>query len=253
VIRWFDSHCHLHLCEEDASLEDVVACARSAGVTAMLTVGIDAASSVRSLEIARRYELWSSAGVHPNSAREFEDSADGIEQLLADERVVAVGETGLDFYRDSCPPVVQRTAFAAHIALAKKHDKALVVHTRDSVDDALDVLESEGPPPRLVFHCWSGGADQLRRALDLGAFASFAGNISFRNAEELRSVARTATAERLLVETDSPFLSPMPHRGKPNEPQRVVDVGNALAKTMGVAPTEVARQTFANARALFEV
>jgi TatD DNase family protein len=219
----------------------------------MLVVGIDAASSVRSLEIARRYGLWASAGMHPNSAHEFEDSAAGIERLLDDERVVAVGETGLDFYRDSCPPEVQRVAFAGHIEFAKKHDKALVIHTRESVDATLDVLESEGPPSRLVFHCWSGAEDELRRAMELGAFASFAGNVSFKNAEELRSVARTAMAERVLVETDSPFLSPVPHRGKPNEPERVIDVGNALADAIGVAPIELARQTFDNALALFGV
>jgi TatD DNase family protein len=164
--------------------------------------------------------------------------------------VRAVGETGLDFYRDWVEPDVQRRAFRDHIALAKRFDKALVIHTRDSIDGVLDELEAAGPPQRLVFHCWSGGDDALRRALALGSYVSFAGNVSFRSAEALRSAAAQVPPDRLLVETDSPYLAPVPHRGKPNEPALVTHVGEAVAAARGEEVETVARVTTANARTL---
>jgi TatD DNase family protein len=252
MASWFDSHCHLHLCEENAPVEDLVAHARSAGVQGLLTVGIDATSSRRSLELAQRFSIFASAGVHPNSAHEWnEDASAQVAGLLDDERVVAVGETGLDFYRDSCPPDLQRRAFADHIGLAQATGKTLVIHTRNSVDDALDLLTGTGPPERFIFHCWSGDAGQLNRALGLGAFVSFAGNVSFKNAEDLRAAARLVPLDRLLVETDSPFLAPVPYRGRANEPAHVVDVGRAVAEAIGAPEDDVAAATTANARRLF--
>jgi len=249
---WFDSHCHLHLCEENAGIEGLVAGARSAGVVGLLTVGIDAASSRRSLEIAERFDVYASAGLHPNSAQEWNGGTSGeVARLLEDERVVAVGETGLDFYRDSCPPDVQRSAFADHIGLAQATGKALVIHTRDSIDAALDVLAGTGAPDRFVFHCWSGDVEQLGRALGLGAYVSFAGNVSFKNAAALRAVAHFVPLDRLLVETDSPFLAPVPFRGRPNEPAYVVHVGRAVAEATGATEDAVAAATTANARLLF--
>ena len=247
---WFDSHCHLHLCAEGADLADVVERARAARVEEMVTIGIDPASSRTAREIATDFGIWFSAGMHPNSASQWDPGARGaIESLVADERCVAVGETGLDFYRDAAPRDAQEEAFRTHIELAKTSDKALVIHTRASLPEALDVLEAEGPPDRFVFHCWSG--DQLERALDLGAFVSFAGNVSFPSAADLREAARRVPAEKLLVETDSPFLSPAPRRGRPNEPERVVLVGAAVAEARGDQPHDVARLTCANARRLF--
>lgn len=249
---WFDSHCHLHLCEEKAGIEDLVAGARTAGVADLLTVGIDAPSSRRSLELAERFNVFASVGVHPNSAQEWNgDTSAEIARLLESKRVVAVGETGLDFYRDSCPPDVQRRAFADHIGLAQSTGKALVIHTRDSLDAALDVLEGSGAPERFVFHCWSGNVEQLGRALGLGAHVSFAGNVSFKNAGDLRAVARLVPLDRLLVETDSPFLAPVPHRGRLNEPAYVVDVGRAVAEAIGVTEDDLASATTVNAKRLF--
>ena len=249
---WFDSHCHLHLCEEDTAIEDLVAGARSAGVVGLLTVGIDAASSRRSLEIAERFDVYASAGLHPNSAQEWDSSTSAeVARLLENERVVAVGETGLDFYRDSCPPNVQRSAFADHIGLAQSTGKALVIHTRDSLDAALEVLAGAGAPDRFVFHCWSGDVEQLGRALALGAYVSFAGNVSFKNAADLRAAARLVPLDRLLVETDSPFLAPVPFRGRPNEPAYVVEVGRAVAQAKGVTQDDLAATTTANANLLF--
>lgn len=251
---WFDSHCHLHLCEDNAPLTQVVERARTAGVDEMVAIAIDRTSSWRAAEIATEHQVYGSAGVHPNSAHDWDDdTAAEVEGLLAAPRIVAVGETGLDFYRDYCPRAVQERAFSRQIELARAHNLALVIHTRDSVGAALDMLESRGAPERLVFHCWSGDADDLRRALALGAFVSFAGNVSFRNAENLREAARLVPPDRLLIETDAPFLAPVPHRGTPNEPAFVVDVGNALAAVRKVESGELARTTSANARAVFRL
>jgi TatD DNase family protein len=164
---------------------------------------------------------------------------------------VAVGETGLDFYRNACPEELQLEAFTAHIRLAKAHDLALVIHTRASAGRALDLLENFGAPDRLVFHCWSGDATELTRALSLGAFISFAGNISFPSAEPLREAAASVPEERILVETDSPFLTPVPHRGKPNRPALLPLVGAALAQARGIETEDLADLTSANARRLF--
>ncbi len=249
---WFDSHCHLHLCASDDSLDAIVGRAHAAGVLDIVTVGIDITSSARSVEIASKYGVMASVGVHPNFAREWTDSsADALRDLLAHDRVVAVGESGLDFYRDHAPHDVQRKVFSAHIALAKESGKALIIHTRDSVDAAIDQLAAEGPPDRVVFHCWSGNTLQLTAALDLGAYISFAGNVSFKNAGALRDAAVATPHDRLLVETDSPFLAPEPHRGKTNEPRLVPFVGVAVAEARGTSAHALAEQTTNNARMLF--
>ena len=248
---WFDTHCHLHLCDS-APAAELVDRARGAGVAHVVTIGIDVASSRAAVELARAHGLHAAAGVHPNSATGWDDdAAREIEALLDDDVVVAVGETGLDFYRDACPPERQRAAFEDHVALARRRDKALVIHTRASVDAALDVLERAGPPARLVFHCWSGDATALRRAVALGAYVSFAGNVTFPSASDLRAVATHVPPERLLVETDSPFLSPVPRRGKPNEPANVEHVGRALAAAVAMPAEELAALTTRNARRLF--
>lgn len=249
---WFDSHCHLHLCEENGTLDEVVDRARVAGVVDMLTVGIDIPSSRRSIEIASTFGVKAAVGVHPNSATEWDEAAEiQLRELLSSDVVAAVGESGLDFYRDYAPVEAQEAAFLAHIELARSFGKALVMHTRDSMTRALDVLTEVEPPERLVFHCWSGDEAQLGRALDLGAHISFAGNVSFKNAESLRSAAAAVPDERLLVETDSPFLSPEPHRGKPNEPRQVSFVGLAVAQARDIPTRALADLTLRNAMALF--
>lgn len=247
---WFDSHCHLPLCDDEPSA--VVDRARAHGVEDILTVGIDVESSEACADLARSLGVWAAAGVHPNSAAAWDERAMArIDELLQSDRVVAVGETGLDFYRDRTPRPAQENAFRAHIGAAKRHDKALVIHTRASVGAALDVLNHEGPPDRFVFHCWSGERDELVRALGMGAYVSFAGNVSFKNAPELRALAAAVPADRLVIETDSPFLTPEPHRGTANEPGRVSLVGAAVADARGLRVEEVAATTVANARRLF--
>jgi len=247
---WFDTHCHLHLC--DAPLEEVVGRASTAGVTEMVTLATDVGSSERAIELARTDGVHAGVGLHPNSSTEWDDAAAAkIEELLLRDGVVAVGETGLDFYRDDAPPSKQEEAFSAHISFAKRLGKALVIHTRESIDGAIGMLEGESPPERFIFHCWSGDTDQLRRALDLGAYISFAGNVSFKSAGDLRHAATFVPDERLLVETDSPYLAPVPHRGKPNEPAYVADVGAAVAEARGRSIDEIEELTTRNARAVF--
>lgn len=247
---WFDSHCHLHDCEQADTVE-LVERALAAGVTGMVIPGVDVASSLRALALAVEYGLWAAAGVHPSESKYFDDAwAAAVDDLLEHERVAAVGETGLDFHWDSSFVAQQKRAFAAHIRLARKHDKALVIHTRASVDAALDMLEEHGPAG-AVFHCWSGDQAQLRRALDLDAYISFAGNVTFKNAGALRDVVALVPEDRLLVETDSPYLAPVPHRGRPNEPAHVTIVGAAVAQLLGMAEQDLAQLTSDNARVLF--
>ena len=250
---WFDSHCHLHLCEEEAGgVGPVLERARLAGVLEILAVGIDVPSSERAVELTSERGVYASAGVHPNSADEWNDeSADRIDQLVGIDRTMAVGETGLDFYRDHTSPDQQKTAFVGHIELAKRHGKPLVVHTRNSVDDAMDVLSAEDVPGGFIFHCWSGDMKQLKVALDLGAHVSFAGNVSYSKSDQLREAVRYVPDDRLLVETDSPFLTPMPHRGERNEPRHLAFVGLAAAQARGVSVHLLAEQTTQNARRIF--
>jgi TatD DNase family protein len=220
----------------------------------MIAIGIDVESSREALSLAREHDVWSSAGVHPNSALEWDDDAAAvIDRLLGEGRVAGVGETGLDFYRDSAPADRQRAAFDDHVALAKTHDKCLIIHTRDSIVETIEMLERAGPPNRLVFHCWSAGAEELERALALGSYVSFAGNVTFKNAPLLRDMAARVPDDRLLVETDSPFLAPVPHRGHPNQPAFLPLTGAVIATERGRSPDELAQLTTANARRAFAV
>ena len=205
-----------------------------------------------SVEIAEERGVYAAVGIHPNSADGWsEETAREIETLGGDERTVAIGETGIDLYWDRVPLDVQKRAFVAHIELAKRLDKTLVIHTRESMNVALDVLSGEGPPDRVIFHCWSGDEEQLKSALDLGAFISFAGNTSFKSADDLRSSASLVPGPQLLVETDSPFLTPVPHRGKPNEPRHVPFVGTAVADARQTTVPEISDLTTSNARRAF--
>lgn len=250
--EWFDSHCHLHICEEDVEVQALLEDAARAGVTTMLTVGIDPASNRRSIELARAANVWAAVGIHPNSSQGWDTAMlHDLRELATSDEVVAIGESGLDFYRDNATPEDQARAFSAHIALAKDLDKALVIHTRSSMPEALTQLETEGAPDRFIFHCWSGDEADLERARALGAYVSFAGNVSFKSAGALRDAVPLVPEDRLLVETDSPYLTPEPHRGKPNSPAKVVHVGEAVAAVLEVPIEEMAARTAANARRVF--
>lgn len=240
--RWFDHHCHL---DADAAA-GLVAAAGDAGVARLVTVGTDAAASAEALGVARAHPgvVWATAGVHPHEARL--GGLDTVAELLAQPEVVAVGECGLDYYYEHSPREAQREVFAAHIALAHQVGKPLVIHTRDAWQDTFDVLASEGVPERTVLHCFTGGPSEARRCLDLGASLSFSGIVTFKGAAELREAAVLCPADRLLVETDSPYLAPVPHRGKRNQPAYVAAVGEAVAALRGVSAVELAELAWAN-------
>jgi TatD DNase family protein len=250
MVHWVDSHCHLDSLDDAAGAVDR---ARAAGVAGMVTVGTDLETSRRCVELARSAPgVWATVGVHPYDAKGFGPAEFAeVVSLAGSPKVVAIGEVGLDYHRDHSPRRDQDRAFRAQIGAAKDLGKALVLHVRDALDDAFDVLADEGPPERLVFHCFSGGAAEARRAVELGGHVSFAGNISYRSAEMLREAARAVPLGRLLVETDSPYLAPVPHRGKPNEPAFVLAVGAALAFATGRSVDEIGEATAANARTVF--
>ncbi len=246
-MRWTDDHCHL---PEDG-WEAVVDAAREAGVERMIDVGVDVATSRAALARAARTDgVFATAGVHPHEARL---GIDGLEELLAEPSCVAVGECGLDFHYDHSPRSDQRDAFAAQVALAHRHDLALVIHTREAWEETFAVLDAEGTPERTVFHCFTGGPDEAVACLERGGYLSFSGVVSFGSAADVRAAAAVCPVDRVLVETDSPYLAPVPHRGRPNQPAWVVDVGAALAEAMGRPVADVATHTWANATAAYRL
>jgi len=255
---WTDNHCHLpeDLTEEAA----LVQAAAEAGVTRLITVGCDVASSEACVAAAHRHDgVWATAGVHPHDAKTVVDPETGaidlgpIEALLDRDRVVAVGECGLDYHYDHSPRPQQREVFAAQIALAHARDLALVIHTREAWDDTFAILAAEGVPERTVFHCFTGGPDEARRCLDVGASLSFSGIVTFPSAPEVREAAALCPLASLLVETDSPYLAPVPERGRRNRPANVVHVGAAVAAARGAATEAIAASTTANARTLYRL
>lgn len=249
-MTWVDSHCHLPSLSggADAALDR----ARSAGVEAVVCVGTDVATSRASIEVAARHaDVAATVGLHPHEASKLAVEWDELESLASTPSVVAVGETGFDFYYRHSAADDQEAAFRAQIALAHRLGLALVIHTRDAWDDTFRVLADEGVPDRTVFHCFTGGPDEARRALALGAYLSFSGIVSFKNAADVRAAAALTPLDRMLVETDAPYLAPVPHRGRENEPAWVADVGAALAAATGCTIDETAGATAATAAAVF--
>ncbi len=248
TLRWTDNHCHLPAGQEATPVVDA---ARDAGVTRLITVGTDVEHSRQAIAVARRHDqVWATAGVHPHDAA---GGLEGLEELLDEPEVVAVGECGLDYHYDHSPREDQRVAFAAQVALAHARDLALVIHTREAWADTFDILAAEGVPERTVLHCFTGGPDDARRGLDLGMHLSFSGIVTFKTADDVRQAAAICPLDRLLVETDSPFLAPVPHRGQPNRPALVPLVGAAVAEAMGVDTDTVAEASWANAERLYRL
>jgi TatD DNase family protein len=248
-----DTHCHLHLL--DGAADEQVALAGAEGVGRLVDVGIDLASSVGAAANAARLEpVSATAGVHPNHATELTPAVlDRLRGLLARPEVVGAGETGLDYYRDTCPPDVQRAAFAAHVRLAREYDKTLVVHCRDAFDDVMAVLDAEGAPDRVVLHCFTGDDTMAARAVQAGYFVSFSGTVTFKNAPAQRAACAVVPLDRLLLETDSPFLSPHPYRGQPNRPGRVAVTAATVAAVHGIGAAELAAATTATATRAFRL
>ncbi len=246
-MRWTDNHCHL----ESGTLDEVVAKATAAGVERLIDVGTDAVTSIAAISKAAACDrVWATAGVHPHEARH---GIGGIEELLGSNRVVAVGECGLDYHYNHSPPADQQDVFAAHIDMAHRHQMPLVIHSREAWDDTFAILDEGGVPDHTVFHCFTGGADEARAALDRGAYLSFSGIVSFPSADDVRAAAALCPLDRLLVETDSPYLAPVPLRGKPNSPANLPLVGEALARVHGVDLETVAELTWDNAAAFYRL
>ncbi|MCU0969530.1 MAG: TatD family hydrolase [Rubrivivax sp.] len=252
-----DSHCHLNFPELRGRIPAVREAMAAAGVDRALVIctTIEEFDEVQALAAAHD-DFWCTVGVHPDSEGVVEPDCELLVSLGRRPRVVAVGETGLDYYRLGDRSVAdmawQRDRFRVHIRAARRLGKPLVVHTRSAGDDTLALLREEGADAvGGVFHCFTESADVARAALDLGFFVSFSGILTFRNAADLREVARLVPLDRCLIETDSPYLAPVPHRGKVNEPARVVHVAACLAEVKGLPVAEVARATSANFERLF--
>jgi TatD DNase family protein len=241
-----DSHTHLHLCE--GSDAELVAAADAVGVTRMLTVGTDGASSRTALAAAEAFpQVFAAVGAHPNAARGFDDAEEAeLKALAAHERCVAIGETGLDFYRDLAPRADQERAFAAQIALARETGKPLVIHTRAAEDATLDQLAGEADGLSVVIHCFSM-PERLDECLERGYAISFAGNVTYKNAADLAQAARRVPEDRLLVETDAPYLTPQAVRKERNQPAFVAHTVAFLAELRGVAVGELGATVERNA------
>jgi TatD DNase family protein len=261
--RWVDSHCHVYGDEELAAFSR----AATDGIDACVVIGTDAESSVRAVEVANAEveagTVWptrfATIGLHPHEASA---GVAPIAELVASHvtpvgdgraagSVVAVGECGLDYFYEHSPRDAQRRAFAEQIVLAREHDLTLVVHTRDAWEDTFAILDDLGMPQRTVIHCFTGGPEQAEECLARGAYLSFSGIVTFKTATELREAAVACPGDRMLVETDAPYLAPVPHRGRPNEPAFVAVVGAFLAQLRGEDPAELAASTRSNTARAF--
>jgi TatD DNase family protein len=251
-----DSHCHLDFPDFSSELDAVVARARAAGLTRMVTISTRVKCHDEVLAIAERFpDVFCSIGTHPHYAHEELDitTADLVARANKNPKIVAIGEAGLDYHYDNSPRDAQERGFRSHIAAARETGLPLVIHSRDADDDMAHILEEEtgkGAFP-AVLHCFTGGPELARRAVALGHFVSFTGILTFENSAALREIAAALPADRILVETDAPYLAPGKYRGKRNEPAYVVETAKVLAETRGVPFDAIARQTTENFFRLF--
>jgi len=238
----------------DGSVDDIVAAAQAVGIARVVTIGIDVPSSQWQVDAAHAHsDVYATVAIHPNEAHTADESAwEAIATLARDEKVVGVGETGLDHFRTTADGWAQQEeSFRRHIAIAKDSGKALVIHDRDAHDEVLSVLESEGAPEHVIFHCFSGDEEFARRCVERGYVLSFAGNVTFKNAQNLRDAAAVTPLDQLLVETDAPFLTPMPYRGAPNAPYLVPLTVRAIAAVQNISEDEVSTGVSATAARVF--
>jgi TatD DNase family protein len=249
-----DSHAHIDGPEFDADREEVIERARAAGVSAILNVGTGDPHSgafERAIELGKSHQsIYTAIGTHPHDARFYDDEAEEKTKSLiqSGERVVAWGEIGLDFHYDNSPRDVQVAVFKRQLRAARELDLPVIIHTREAEAETIEILKTDydGADRRGVFHCFSGSEDLAKRAIEIGFMISFSGIVTFRKAEELRHIARQAPLDHLLIETDCPYLTPVPHRGKRNEPAYVVEVGRCLAGLHGLESEELAHITTEN-------
>lgn len=250
-----DSHCHLDFEALSADLDGVMARAAAAGVSGMVTISTRVENFSTYVALAERFaNVWCSVGTHPHNAdQELHIETEDLVRLSAHPRCVAIGEAGLDYFYDNAPRDAQAISLRRHITAARITGLPLVIHSRQADDDMAAILEEEagqGAFP-FVLHCFTAGMDLARRALALGGYISFSGIITFRNAEEIRDVAKIVPADRYLVETDAPYLAPIPHRGQSNEPAYVRHTAEKLAETRGISFEQLGAETTANFARLF--
>lgn len=252
-----DAHTHLDACgmKTAADVAGAMQRAASVGVAAVVTVGDDIASCRWAVTAANQHpDLYAAVAIHPTSADQLDDAARvELTELAADPRVVAIGETGLDFYWDAAAHDVQREAFAWHIELAKAVNKPLMIHDREAHEAIFEVLDAEGAPGDVIFHCFSGDAAMARRCADAGYVMSFAGPVSFKNARELADAARAAPLELILIETDAPFLTPHPHRGRRNEPYGLAYTARALAEIKQISLINLCHAVRRNTERVYKI
>ena len=233
---WIDTHCHLQMGEQEM---DGIQRAVEEGVDKFVCVGTDPETSRQAVELSLTpgERIFATIGLHPHDAKEgISETISFVDQMIAipDNRIVGIGECGLDYYYEHSPRDIQREVFIAQIELSKKHDLALIIHTRDAWTDTFDILRSEGVPSRTVVHCFTGGPAEAEIALDLGLHLSFSGIVTFPKAAELRKAAGLCPVDRMTIETDSPFLAPVPYRGKPNEPAYLPTIGRFISDLKGL-------------------
>jgi TatD DNase family protein len=251
----FDAHTHLDMLP--GPVESVLADARAAGIDRVVTIGCDVDSSRWAADRAAEHaDVYAAVAIHPNeTARAEAEGRDAVLAVIADlatrPKVRAVGETGLDYYREYAAPELQREWFRAHIEIAKASGKALMIHDRDAHSDVLDILSEQGAPEHVVFHCFSGDAEMAKRCTDAGYVMSFAGNVTFPNAGQLREAAAIAPAELILVETDAPYLTPVPNRGRMNAPAQVAHTLRAIAEVKQMDAAELCAAVMATGERVF--
>ena len=247
-----DSHAHLNDEKFAVDLEDVLDRARSAGIKAIINVGYDLESSKRAVELGDKYpDLYAVVGIHPHDAQTCTpETLDHIQHLLNHSKVVAIGETGLDYYYDNSPREIQRAVFRQHLSLAREVGKPVVIHSREAAQDTLQIVKDYPDVPCLL-HCYSGSWEMAQEYEKLGHYFSFGGPITFSNADKLRGVVEKIPLKRVMLETDCPYLTPHPHRGKRNEPAYLIHIAEKLASIHGVSFDDVVSMTEDNTRRFF--
>ncbi|MBB3046534.1 TatD DNase family protein [Litorivivens lipolytica] len=253
-----DSHCHLDrldLSPYDGNLDAALQAARERGVQRMLCIGIDRGNAQTVVDIASKHEdIYASVGIHPLDLADDIEATDALIELADHQRVIAIGETGLDYYYSEDNKAAQQDSFRNHLRAAAKIRKPLIVHTRNARQDTLDIIREESDPDVAgVLHCFTESREMAHAALDMNFYISFSGIITFKNAADLREVVASVPLDRMLVETDSPYLAPVPFRGKKNEPKYVVEVAQCVADIKGISFEEVVAQTAENFNRLFKL
>ncbi len=249
-----DTHCHLEMDAFDSDREDVIDRAQKAGIEAIITIGSDKESNNKVLALAEKYPfIYATVGIHPHDAKDFDDNTyNSVKALAENKKVVAIGETGLDYHYNNSPRDVQRKVFIKHLELAKETGLPVVVHSRDAQDDTIQILKDTFTSSG-VLHCFSGDKDMAERLMAMGFYISFAGPVTYKNAQRLREVVKIVPDDYILIETDAPYLSPVPFRGKRNEPAYITQTAQMIAEIINITTEDISRITDLNAKRLFSI